>query len=109
MSSEDTQPLDPRELLDDPSPSAPAQQEGTTVSFDWSWFKSTGLDMAQHAANTFILVGTGDAFDLLHFDWKAVLGLCGGAAVVAFARAVTAYHLPDKPAKAISATANSST
>lgn len=77
------------------------------MSFDWSWFKNTGLDAAQHAANTFILIGGGDALDLLHLDYKAVAGLCGGAALVAVLRAVVAYQLPEKPAKAVSVTAPS--
>lgn len=108
MSSEDTQPLDPRELQDE-VPTSPEQPKGNTVSFDWSWFKNTGLDAAQHAANTFILAGTGDALDLLHFDYKAVGGLCGGAALVAVLRAIVAYKLPQKPATAVSVTAKTST
>ena len=76
------------------------------MSFDWSWPKKTGLDMAQHAANTFLTIGSGDALNLWHLDYKALLGLCGGAAVVAFARAVVAYRMPEKAAKAISATAS---
>ncbi|BCP02532.1 holin [Mycobacterium intracellulare] len=119
MSSEleDTQALDPRELQDDesevlpaaPEAATPDQPKGNTMSFDWSWFKSTGLDAAQHAANTFILIGGGDALDLLHLDYKAVAGLCGGAALVAVLRAVVAYKLPDRSAKAVSVTASTST
>lgn len=112
---EDTQQWDPRELTaedDDPAPATPVpatpeQPEGTSMRFDWSWFKSTGLDAAQHAANTFILIGGGDALDLLHLDYKAVAGLCGGAALVAVLRAVVAYKLPEKSAKAVSVTATS--
>jgi len=112
MSDEDTEQWDPAELTaeDDPAPASsptPEQPEGTSMSFDWSWFKNTGLDAAQHAANTFILIGGGDALDLLHLDYKAVAGLCGGAALVAVLRAVVAYQLPEKPAKAVSVTAPS--
>lgn len=108
--SDDTQEWDPSELTAEDTPTEvtpPVQQEGTPMSFDWSWFKSTGLDAAQHAANTFILIGGGDALDLLHLDYKAVAGLCGGAALVAVLRAVVAYKLPEKSAKAVSVTATS--
>jgi len=108
MSTEDTQPLDPRELQDDPAPApkpappaptppTPTQSEAKR-GFDWSWFKVTGLTAAQHAAATFLSVSGGDALNLWHMDYKALLGASAGAALVEVLRAVVAYKLPSKSA-----------
>jgi len=66
------------------------------MGFDWSWPKSTGLEAVQHAAVTLLSATGGDALNLWHMDYKALLGLAGGSALVSVLRAVVAYHLPSK-------------
>jgi Putative lactococcus lactis phage r1t holin len=77
------------------------------MSFDWSWFKNTGLTSAQSAAHALLGVVGGNAVDLWHFDYKQALGLSAGAAVVSLLGAVVAYKVPSNsgqsPAQQLSA------
>lgn len=58
------------------------------------WFKATGLLAAQSASHAFLGVSGGDVFNLFHLDWKAALGVSGGAALVAVLHKIVEYRIP---------------
>ncbi|WP_369829218.1 holin [Mycobacterium sp. 1245801.1] len=49
---------------------------------------------AQSASHAFLGVSGGDVFNLFHLDWKAALGVSGGAALVAVLHKVVEYRIP---------------
>lgn len=68
------------------------------MSFDYSWFKRTGLSALQAASHAVTGVVAGDAFSIWSLDYKAAFGLAAGAALGAILGAINEYRLPAAPA-----------
>lgn len=67
------------------------------MSFDFTWFKTTGLAAAQHAASAVLTALTGNAINVWDLDLGELSGLGLGAALVAVLGSIATYRIPGVP------------